>query len=444
MNSVAAEPPCAPVASSSWLGQFSAQHFAEYWPTLATEFSVLVSQIITYKLAAHFLGQQGFSEYAVVRRAVSLISPLPLLGMAVGLPRYIAHSKGAGEHRAAERYYGATLRCVGFAIVLTLLLLNLLKSDFAFLIFGDRTYSKLVLPLSVLVAGASLHAMVYSYFRGHLSMGRANLLQFTNLGLLPIICFFIFRLPVRNLLLALGVAWVFVALVALFSTPVQNVALSANHETAELLRYGLQRLPGDFILIGLLSLPVILVAHRSGIEQAGFVAFAISVLSMIGAFFSPIGLILLPKASSLLASGRKDELRAHVNRLVKLAIAISAAATVLICVFGRFFIKVYLGIGFEQAVGTTQWIIVGAVPYALFTILRNLIDAFHRNAVTALITTGSFVIFGLVAWLPTTHLAAGREVLLAFVISLVALGGAAWVECSRILRQDQAGSSISA
>ncbi|MFZ0731072.1 MAG: MATE family efflux transporter, partial [Candidatus Sulfotelmatobacter sp.] len=233
-----------------------------------------------------------------------------------------------------------------------------------------------------------------------------------------------------------GGAWLFVALVALVSTPVRNVALPANRETAELLRYGLQRLPGDFILIGLLSVPVIFVAHRSGIEQAGFVAFAISVLSMIGAFFSPFGLILLPKASSLLAAGKKDVLRVHVNRLVQVAIAVSALATVLIFVFARYFIKVYLGVGFEQAVGTMQWVVLGAVPYALFTILRNLIDAFHRNAVTAVITTGSFALFALGAWLPVGHLAASRQVLLALLLGLTALGGAAWVECNRILRHE--------
>ncbi len=183
MNAVAADTSCARASKLPRAEHFSTRDFAEYWPTVATEFSVLVSQIISYKLAAHFLGQHGFSEYAVVRRAVSLISPLPLLGMAVGLPRYIAYSKGAENWAAAERYYGATLRCVGSGIILCVLLLNILKSKFAFLIFGDRTYSQLILPLSMLVAGASLHALVYSYFRGHLAMARANMLQLTNLGI---------------------------------------------------------------------------------------------------------------------------------------------------------------------------------------------------------------------------------------------------------------------
>lgn len=436
MNAFAVDTSCAPVSKRSWAEHFSVRHFAEYWPTVATEFSVLVSQIISYKLAAHFLGQHGFSEYAVVRRAVSLISPLPLLGMAVGLPRYIAYSNGAGDRDATERYYGATLRCVGSAIAVCVLLLNILQSKFAFLIFGDRAYSGLILPVSVLVAGASLHALVYSYFRGHLAMGRANILQFTNLGLVPILCFIVLRLPVQRFLLLLGAAWLCIALIALCSTPVRSIALPASRETAELLRYGLQRLPGDFILLGLLSVPVIFVAHRSGLEQAGFVAFAISVLSMIGAFFSPIGLILLPKASALLAAGKKDVLRVHVNRLIRVAITVSALATVLIFVFARFFIRAYLGAGFEQAVGTMQWVVLGAVPYALFTVLRNLIDAFHRNAVTAIITIGSFAVFALGSWITVGHLAGGRDVLLAFLIALTALGGAAWVECNRILRHE--------
>lgn len=417
-----------------WVGAVTADQAREYLPTVATEFAVIVAQIVAFKLAAHYLGPEGFSEYAVARRAASLISALPLLGLAVGLPRYIAYSNGCGDSQATVRYYGAALRCVAIAMILCLIVLNSLRSQVAFLIFGDKGYAGLILPVSLMVLGLALHGIVYSYFRGHLAMMRANLLQVVNLAVVPIVCFTTLHQSTRTLVLSLGSAWFLVAFVALWFTPVGGVTSRTQDETRELLRYGIQRLPGEFALMAMLSLPVIFVAHGSGVQQAGFVAFGISVLSMIGAFFTPIGLILLPKASALLADGRKRELRLHVALLIRVSLAVAGAATVLVWFLARPFVALYLGSGFEEAGSLLRLIVLGAVPYALFTVLRNLIDAFHRDAVTAVIAISGLAVFILGAWLGKGHFPAGKEVLIAFLVGLATLGFAARFECSRILR----------
>lgn len=417
-----------------WVGAVTSDQAREYLPTIATEFAVIVAQIVAFKLAAYYLGPEGFSEYAVARRAASLISALPLLGLAVGLPRYIAYSNGRGDSQATVRYYGAALRCVGIAMILCLIVLNSLRGQVAFLIFGDRVYAGLILPVSLMVLGLALHGIVYSYFRGHLAMMHANLLQVVNLAVVPIVCFTTMHQSTRTLVLSLGSAWFLVAFVALWFTPVSGVTSRTPDETRELLRYGVQRLPGEFALMAMLSLPVIFVAHRSGVQQAGFVAFGISVLSMIGAFFTPIGLILLPKASALLADGRKRELRLHVALLIRVSLAVAGAATVLVWFLARPFVALYLGSGFEDAGSLLRLIVLGAVPYALFTVLRNLIDAFHRDAVTAVIAISGLAVFILGAWLGKGHFPAGEEVLIAFLLGLGILGVAARFECSRILR----------
>jgi len=417
-----------------WVGAVTSDQAREYLPTIATEFAVIVAQIVAFKLAAHYLGPEGFSEYAVARRAASLISALPLLGLAVGLPRYIAYSNGRGDSQATVRYYGAALRCVGIAMILCLIVLNGLRSQIAFLIFGDRVYAGLILPVSLMVLGLALHGIVYSYFRGHLAMMRANLLQVVNLAVVPIVCFTTLHQSTRTLVLSLGSAWFLVAFVGLWFTPVGGVTAQTPDETRELLRYGIQRLPGEFALMAMLSLPVIFVAHRSGVQQAGFVAFGISVLSMIGAFFTPIGLILLPKASALLADGRRHELRVHVALLIRVSLAVAGVATVLVWFLARPFVALYLGSGFEDAGSLLRLIVLGAVPYALFTVLRNLIDAFHRDAVTAVIAISGLAVFILGAWLGKGYFPVGEEVLIAFLVGLGTLGFAAWFECGRILR----------
>src|SRR5262249_30726160 len=96
-----------------WLSGATWSQVGEYAPTFLTEFAVMASQIMVYKLAAHFLAKQGFAEYALARRTVSLIFPIPVLGMAVGLPRYISYSNGRNDSGSADRYFSATLKCAG-------------------------------------------------------------------------------------------------------------------------------------------------------------------------------------------------------------------------------------------------------------------------------------------------------------------------------------------
>src|ERR1700674_64004 len=90
----------------SWISEAMQSHAREYGSTFATEFTVLACQLLTYKLAAHFLGKTGFAEYAVARRTISLIYPVPLLGVAVALPRYVAHAIGGGNGDRKKRYFG--------------------------------------------------------------------------------------------------------------------------------------------------------------------------------------------------------------------------------------------------------------------------------------------------------------------------------------------------
>ena len=64
-------------------------------------------------------------------------------------------------------------------------------------------------------------------------------------------------------------------------------------------------------MAAILALPAFLTANLFGIKQADFVAFGVSMVSMVGAVFQPVGLITLPKLSSILSEGRNDEALTH-------------------------------------------------------------------------------------------------------------------------------------
>jgi O-antigen/teichoic acid export membrane protein len=262
--------------------------------------------------------------------------------------------------------------------------MNLFSSAFSYLFFGGKQYANLVLPLSILVVGLVLHALVYAYFRGNLAMRRANTLQLINLGLVPLLAFAVFNGSVRAVLSALGILTTLMAAVALALTPLRHMTDRILPEAKKLLLYGIPRVPGDFIHMALFTLPVTFVAHERGLQEAGFVAFGISVLNMIGSVFTPAGLVLLPKASKMLAEGARSELRTHVVRIATIATVVAIALTVVFELMADPLVRLYLGTGFADVAASIRLMCLGALPFALYCVLRSLVDAYHTKAVNML------------------------------------------------------------
>jgi|SRR6202011_1339031 len=418
-----------------WFTDSSWKLVKEYSPTFLTEFVIMASQILLYKLAAHYLGKTGFSEYALARRTVALLFPIPVLGMAVGLPRYIGVTNGRGDSDGAARYFGATLWCVAGAALICLTLVNLFSRPFSYVFFGSNTYSYLALPLSVMILGQCLHTVVCGYFRGHMMLGRANALQIVNLAIVPVGSFLVFGQSLPRLLIAIGVLSTLISSVGLLFTPVWAVAENNWKETKELFRYGVQRVPGDFILVALFTLPATFAAHLKGIEEAGFVAFGISAVSIIGAVFAPVGLVLLPKATIMLAEGARQELRAHLQAMVRITFVLSVAIIMAIWIWMPSLIHLYLGASFGQVVPIARLLVLGALPYSVYLVLRNIVDAYHEYGITAAILFCGFLTFLAGSYL-SKQISFGIDVILgSFVLAMTVIAILSNLECRKILRE---------
>jgi O-antigen/teichoic acid export membrane protein len=374
-------------------GRDAAEQIREYLPTFVTEFAVLISQLLTYKLAAHLLGPGGFSEYALARRTIMLIYPVAMLGLGVGLPRYIGRANASNDPGLSSRYLTIAFFCIGSTTLLGLLLINIFRHGLAYLFFGGGGHENLVFPLSLMLLGLNLHGIVYSYFRGRLAMKQANTIQFINLGVVPLMSFFFFGDSVFHVLEAIGVLSSLVSGCALAFT--MRLRISAIHwsEARELLHYSLQRVPADFTQFALFALPATFVTHLRGLQEGGFVAFGISILSMVGALFAPVGIILLPRASQMLADGRQASLREHVLRIVKVTVVVSIGITAVIEVFSKRLIGLYLGPGFEELSSIIRTLSLAALPYALYCVLRSLVDAYHKRAVNTVNNAVGLAVF---------------------------------------------------
>ena len=353
----------------------------KYGLTFLVEFCILGTAILMLKLSAALLGPMGFGEYAVARRAQSIVGFTLLCGLGIGIPRYVAIRGGAWPTGTARGVYLAAGLTITLPILLAFGVLAILRSDVvARILFGDVRFAHLVAPLVLITVGTCLHAMIYGYLRGDLAMGPANVLQLLNNAVvLPIALLISSHNAAKALTFSglgvISVCFLYLLLLVRDHHFVSLTIADLGLRIRELVAYGLPRVAGEFSLFGLFTLPTIIVAHRSGIEAAGFFSLGLSFLQLIGSLYSGLGILLLPAVGALV--GQKEWGR--IERVVGVALGLaSLVALAMVAVLESsidFAIPRFLGAPFVPAIRDARLLVLGGVPYTVYLTLRNPLDA---------------------------------------------------------------------
>ncbi len=406
----------------------------DYGYVFLADFLVILSTILIYRLADRFLGQSGFSEYVLVRRTLSLAMPVLFLGVGVALPRQVALVESRPGESPLPSFLAALL-IVGVPTAACVLAANIFPGALSHLIFGDAGHASIVASMSFVLVGLSLNGLCYAYFRGRMLFGRGSLLCAVSVGLIPVGAFWLAEGSVASVLRITGLSVTAVSLVGLVSIFASaRIDFSRVVERGKaLLSYGVRRVPGNFALSALLSTPAILAAHFVGLREAGMVGFGCALVGLGGSAVAPIGKILLPEASRMLATGRRAELRRHVHKLLWFGLGLAIPGTALALLLMNVGVKLYLGPEYVAMAGTVRVVIVAAPAYVVYVCLRSVIDAAHRRAINAhncyiaLLLYAAIACGGRLIWGGLT------PVLVGFVSGICALGALTWVRAERTL-----------
>jgi O-antigen/teichoic acid export membrane protein len=150
-----------------------------------------------------------------------------------------------------------------------------------------------------------------------------------------------------------------------------------------LLRFGLPRVPGEFALVGLFAIPSLLAVRAHGVIEAGQFSAALSVLTMAAGTFAPVGLVVLPRASAQVATGDLAGLRHLVLRILGGGILLAAIGVAIGEILIPPFIRWYFGEAFLPAVPYFRAVLLGAIPYAVYILMRSILDALDVRAVNS-------------------------------------------------------------
>lgn len=389
--------------------------------TMGAEVATMVSSLLLTALLGRWMGARQLSEYLLLRRVLSWSVAAILLGLATGLPRYVAYSAGSTE-RKEPVYFLAALVCMipTASVVGAVMIFN--RVAFARWFFGEAQESGMVIALALLLIGFSIHNAVYGYYRGQLDMARANLLEVANASILPlaIVTLLAHSHTVSFMMGLCGALMAFSA--ALFAVPVlrllpgvPRIALGAR--CRELLWYGVPRVPGEFGAAAITALGPMLAAHYLKLARISPLLLGLNILLVIGYAAGPLGVVLLSKLGMMLSQNQQEAVQDRLRLLVACVVELSVFACFQLAVFADVVVRTWVGPGFESDMGVIRLVLLAIPPYLFFMTLRSTIDAVTVKPYnTANVMSSLAVYVGLImAWI---RFLPGRSLLFGIAVSL--------------------------
>ena len=365
--------------------------------TAATQLVTFSAGLLVISLFGKLLGPARLGEYLLLRRVLGWLLSGVQLGLGIALARYVARAVASLEEEP-DTYFLAALSCLGIVAASVGVLLSLDRRTFALWIFGNPQMVRLVLPLSMMVAGTVVHSCVFGYYRGRLLMGRANALQCVNLGCMPVVATVgLFRTGSVALIVdVMGICTFLSAM--LFAIPIfhrllRNRPAGVVRHATELLSYGAPRTIGDFGGSALFALGPVIASHYVPITQVTYLLLGISLLMAMSVSAGPLGLVLLSKVSMMLAQNRTAEIRTHLEHMLAAVIELSLFLCLQVVVFTDVLVRLWVGPHFLSRIVVIRLLSVATPFYLFYVALRSVVDAASVKAYDARNNLTSLAVF---------------------------------------------------
>jgi O-antigen/teichoic acid export membrane protein len=398
--------------------------------TTAACFTNFVAGLTVIAIFGHLLGVVLLSEYLLLRRIAGWLLPLAHLGLGVGLPRYIAYATEDQEpQRRQLEYFVAGAVCI-FGCVAVLGLISWAgEHPLSRVLFGNAQLSGLMLPLLLLLSGGAAQAVVYGFYRGCLKMKHAAALQ-VCISVVPILtAISLFRTRSVTLIVSL-IGCAMIAVAGAFAMPIVRqlrrtpVPFSPRH-AAQLLTYGVSRVPGDLSTGALLALGPVFALHYLPVARVSSLLLAISMLSAVAVSTEPLGVVFLSKLSMMLAEHRQSEVRMYLSHLISATVDLSLFVTLQLMIFADLLVRTWVGANALDGVVVIRTLLMAIPFYVFFTAFRSALDAgsIHPlNAHNLIVVLAVFVgLITLCSWLvPRPFLLHAIAMALVLVLILLA------------------------
>ncbi|GIE35427.1 hypothetical protein Ait01nite_084720 [Actinoplanes italicus] len=343
----------------------------DYVATLVVQNFVLAVGLLLFHLVARRGSVDGFTFYQIARSAVSTLQPALLLGLGVGLYRYLPRAEHTGRRLARHALY------IEAAAVTAVTLAAIAAGDDIAAVLGLPGGQSAVTAVLIMLAGNCLCTVSLAALRGSQQVIDSNLALGLGFGLIPLFAFALTE-KIEDFLVFQGIG---AALVGVWGTLVVRPAPVTAAAVPEpgiktLIAYGVRRMPGELALPALYTVPTLAVAvTMPGSGEAGYVGFTTSAVTLICSMFAMLTPVLMPRLSRLF---QRPEEQGGVRQLLAtlplLAAVAAAVPAIVIMLFAPAMTRGFLGPEFSAAVPVLRLGVLASIPLAMFYAARPTLD----------------------------------------------------------------------
>lgn len=361
---------------------------------------LMILALVINKINSINLGATDYSIFNVAKKSVGIISGIMAVSLGIALPRYIAMKQ---NYDKKARYLIGSLMIMIIASLVVCLVMFILRNWFGVVIFGDAGFENLIMPMVLYSFSVAFSTIIYSYYRGCNAYYKYNISQMiVNIAML-IIAIFV-RKSIKWILLLWGISIIVISIIFLLlilkslREELGNLRMPTK-ELRELSLFGLPRIIGEIALFSFTTVPLIIIAHREGIDNNYLISTAINISGMIFPVFSFAGVILLPYVSNAVSDNDIKRIDKPIFVMGLLYIVFSLFVIAFIDLFPKFVISLLFSEEFLPSVRTTTILIWSILPASLYYLLRNPIDGLSRipfNTINLAISFG--ILCGLVVY----------------------------------------------
>jgi O-antigen/teichoic acid export membrane protein len=355
---------------------------------------MLSNLFINYKIEKIW-SIEGFATYNLLKRFGSFIVFPLILGVGIGIPRYISFLKKSKNDTSQGLEYLFAGLIIFFTTFITFLVLILLFPDLILSSFKQSDSNSIILIVALFVFSQGVFVILSSFFRGKIQFGRSSLLNILVLSLLPTVIIF-FSDTIFDYFLYYSILTI-AALAIIIAYNIYNNTISykrTQFKVRQLIHYGAPRVVGDAILFSLDFIPIYFVSVFISLEESGYLSLSFMFFKLASVSFDLIGSLILP----VYGKGFKNESSAVFIKKVNVLLLISGSLAVVTSILGYLLIP-YLIVTFfsslSNAILASQYIFIAFPFYVVFTILKNVLDIISSKAYNSLIQMGGFIAMAL-------------------------------------------------
>jgi len=359
---------------------------------IAAEISALLLGLIRLPILTKNLGADLYGTWALLDVTISLITPFALIGLHMGIVRFLSAEKD--KARIREDFF--SLFSIVLAAGTALAVLLIVFSDLlAVHIFKDAGLSVYIKMASVLILLNAIIILSLAYFQAFRQIGLRTgigLIQgILQIGLLAVFVTMGYKLA--GVIAAFAASGVFVSLVMLFIIIRQSgFRLPRFSRLREYLAFSLPLTPNVAIAWIINASDRYVISYFMGTADTGIYNAAYSIGSYAAFVMMPIGIVLYPTISKLYDEGKLDETRTYLSYSVKYFTMVAIPAAFGVSILAKPLLQVLTTAEFVPGAVIVPYVAAGIIIASLHPIGEYIILLAKKTKLLVLLLGGSAIL----------------------------------------------------